>query len=94
LLEGIAVDIHVQRVSLAAHLVPATAKSYEAVRYALEQWVPFFLWDIINESFASLGQWLRDKAKSPAAPRHAETVVETEEFQIGEVVVQRVMVYI
>ncbi|CCD18619.1 endonuclease III, putative, (fragment), partial [Trypanosoma vivax Y486] len=53
---GIGVDTHVHRIAQRFRWVPATVKSPEDTRKALESWLPREHWGEINELLVGLGQ--------------------------------------
>lgn len=50
------VDTHVHRISNRLKWVKTVTKEPEKTRVALESWVPFELWNEVNELLVGLGQ--------------------------------------
>ncbi|RNF07056.1 endonuclease III [Trypanosoma conorhini] len=65
---GIGVDTHVHRISQRFHWVPATVKTPEDTRKALESWLPPEHWGEINGLLVGLGQTIC----TPRLPRCSE----------------------
>ncbi|XP_055551427.1 endonuclease III-like protein 1 [Wyeomyia smithii] len=53
---GIGVDTHVHRICNWLRWVPKETKTPEETRIALEQWLPFELWDEVNQLLVGFGQ--------------------------------------
>ncbi|XP_055614007.1 endonuclease III-like protein 1 [Uranotaenia lowii] len=53
---GIGVDTHVHRISNWLLWVPRETKTPEETRVALEKWLPFELWEEVNQLLVGFGQ--------------------------------------
>ncbi|XP_058460900.1 endonuclease III-like protein 1 [Malaya genurostris] len=53
---GIGVDTHVHRISNWLRWVPKETKTPEETRVALEKWLPFELWEEVNQLLVGFGQ--------------------------------------
>lgn len=53
---GIGVDVHMHRIINRLNWVPKPTKTAEETRVALEDWLPFELWNEINHMLVGFGQ--------------------------------------